>query len=180
MSLKKYTLKKDLKPIVLISFEKFPPLCQTPVLKRLSPKPRFRSKDNTSRSVAKSLQTLKNLQKAKSRNLTSKSPPIYFNSSINQSKTPLVNIRYIKDNFEEADDLNAIQTPSESIKNNSKGLEEGIKAEYEKYMEEFLRWRKNDEGTCEEKGKKKFKKKRMNKLCKSPDVNFFLRVKRAF
>ena len=180
MSLKKYTLKKDIKPIVLISFKKFPPLCQTPVLRRLSPKTKIRSKNNTIRSVAKSLQTLKNLQKVRSRNLTSKSPPIYLNSSITHSKTPQANIRYIKDSFAEADDLNAIETPSETMRTGSKGLEEGMKAEYERYLEEFLRWRKNDEDDTKEKGGNIFKNKRMNKLCQSPDVNFFLRVKRAF
>ena len=180
MPAKVYTLKKDLKTIIVKSNER---LLQT--LKGYSPGPKkIRVNWPTvnirrrSGAVTKSLQSIKPTKS--SRNTKLRSPTDPFSVTPKQRKCINSNLRYLKENFEDTDQQNTLKTPSESIKSGSRNIKELVNQEYENYIEGTrLQGLGLRSSTPNSSGLRRSKLK--NWLCDSPvDLNIFWKDKKNY
>jgi hypothetical protein len=138
MSCKKYILKKDLKAYVLKSKEKLP---STPISPSVRAKLSFLKNSPVTflpiikkpTKIAKSLQTLKGLNKRRFKSSGRKTlerslPNGYYHIALSK------NLRYLKANPEEFDDKNLLVTPSDSINSKKDSLRGKIESEYQEYI----------------------------------------------
>lgn len=186
MSCKKYVLKKDLVPIKLKSPEKFNKSLLSPVqrLKLRKDKnglgglfPYIRRSEQT----AKSLNTLKNSKKIK--NLSAGRKEV--NASLPhrlQKESINVNLRYLKNSFHDAEENNAIETPSESQKSRKDFFQDIICEEYQNYLElkqkplfYTIKNRSITPNCCENLDKRK-----LNFLNESPRIDSFWKTKKIY
>lgn len=134
-SVKVYTLKKDLKTIIVKSNEKFLQTLKghSPASKKIRVNWPTINIRRRSGAVTKSLQSIR-LTKS-SNNTKTKSPTDPFSVPTIQRKCLNSNLRYLKENFDDTDQQNTLKTPSESVKSVSRNVKELVNQEYEKYIE---------------------------------------------
>lgn len=186
MSFKKYVLKKDLVPIKLKSSEKLKKSLLSPVQKLRLHKDKngfgtFFPYIRRDELIAKSLNTLKNSKRIKKLSAGRKK----VNTSLPhrlQKESAHLNLRYLKNSFHEADESNAIETPSESLKSRKDFFQDIICEEYQNYLE--LKQKplfntitsRSITPICYE----KVRRSKQNFLIESPRINCFWKTKRIY
>ncbi|OMJ66314.1 hypothetical protein SteCoe_36878 [Stentor coeruleus] len=137
MQSKKYTLKKDIKTIVVKMPKQLPIITTSPKTKmnnelyKASPLLSCKSP-----SRGKSLNPLSRIKKTRTKSLIRRIP---FDSSLLSSvpRNPInYNIRYLKEDSMQLDEKNTIETPSDSLKPSTQDnrLQNHIATEYESYL----------------------------------------------
>lgn len=140
MQSKKYTLKKDIKTIVVKMPKQLPIITASPKTKInfefYKASPLLSCKSPTKSKISRSLNPLNRIKKTRTKSLVRKSP---FDSSLLASvpRNPInYNIRYLKNDSIQLDEKNTIETPSDSLKPSSQynQLPNLIAMEYENYL----------------------------------------------
>lgn len=178
MASKTYLLKKDLKTFIIKSNEKFIKTfkCYSPSPQRSNPYHPVTDNKKRLGIVTKSLQSIK----SKRRDYRFRSPTSTHPITSNRRHLLISNLRYLLEDYEEDEEHNILETPSESIKSRGKGLEETINCEYKEYIEGICKKSKIVRSDAFGNIGQLKKRKSKNALCDSPlDLSCFWKARRT-